>query len=528
MVALSLWGNNGSGRCNVPEPNTDFIAIAAGYNHSLGLKRDGTIVAWGANDYGVCNVPEPNTGFIGIAAGYFHNLALREDGSIVAWGANSGHQCDVPEPNTGFIAIAAGYGHSLGLKGDGSIVAWGDNWYGQCNVPKPNTGFIAIATGYGHSLGLKQDGSIVAWGENYYGQCDVPEPNTGFVAIAAGGVHSLAIRDDKIAPSWTLGIFQSSVLYNQLHIYFVPSEPLSSTPNLIACQDTLTVSHLYTKEADLYFGSKWLSQSGQCQITVSGSDLCGNVGGATRVLNVGFLDEAPYELLSPDGRLHLMWQEGEDRAAVVTYLMSEKGDLALLGSGSVWDSGILGDSPHLLGSPIVGDFELGEILSTYYLGPQGYRLRNPARVRILIGSEAASFGSIAIAQAQEGGWKLLPTEISGNFAYATIEELGNLSIVVASNQQAPTTPSLAILPNPATSVVRFSVQVPHEDHGLWLKIYDVRGSLVRTLLRDFPEGNYQVEWDGVDSHGRGVAPGIYFVDLRTRRSHYTHKVVITR
>ena len=36
----------------------------------LGLKADGSIVAWGYNDYGQCNVPSPNTGFVAIAAGY--------------------------------------------------------------------------------------------------------------------------------------------------------------------------------------------------------------------------------------------------------------------------------------------------------------------------------------------------------------------------------------------------------------------------------------------------------------------------
>jgi hypothetical protein len=32
------WGTNGWGQCNVPEPNTSFKAIAAGFTHSLGLK----------------------------------------------------------------------------------------------------------------------------------------------------------------------------------------------------------------------------------------------------------------------------------------------------------------------------------------------------------------------------------------------------------------------------------------------------------------------------------------------------------
>ncbi|HOP80659.1 MAG TPA: hypothetical protein PLZ21_08870, partial [Armatimonadota bacterium] len=142
---------------NVPSPNSDFTAVAAGYDHSLGLKANGTIVAWGNNQYGQRNIPLPNADFTAITAGNYHSLALRSNGSIAAWGDNTYGQCNVPHPNSGFIAIAAGNHHSLGLKSDGSIVAWGRNDLYQCNVPEPNSGFIAIAAGGNQSIGIKGD-----------------------------------------------------------------------------------------------------------------------------------------------------------------------------------------------------------------------------------------------------------------------------------------------------------------------------------------------------------------------------------
>jgi alpha-tubulin suppressor-like RCC1 family protein len=33
------------------------MAIAAGYDHSLALKQDGSVVAWGSNFYGLTDVP---------------------------------------------------------------------------------------------------------------------------------------------------------------------------------------------------------------------------------------------------------------------------------------------------------------------------------------------------------------------------------------------------------------------------------------------------------------------------------------
>ena len=111
------WGYSGHGQCVVPEPNTGFIAVAAGELHSLGLKSDGTIVAWGDNFWTQCDVPDPNSDFVAVAGGGFHSLGLKSDGTIVAWGRNDVFQCDVPAPNADFIAIAGGTLHSLGVKG---------------------------------------------------------------------------------------------------------------------------------------------------------------------------------------------------------------------------------------------------------------------------------------------------------------------------------------------------------------------------------------------------------------------------
>ena len=210
--SIVAWGWNAQGQTNVPAPNTGFVAVAAGQDHSLGLKADGSIVAWGCgapeDDFGQCRVPSPNTGFVAISAGWWHSLALKADGSIVGWGYNEYHQAEPPAPNADFVAIAAGVVHSLGLRSDGSVVAWGENGSGQTNVPSPNSGFIAVAGGSAHSLGLKADGSIVAWGcggayDN--GQCNVPYPNSGFVTIQAGSFHSLGLRADESIVPWGCG-----------------------------------------------------------------------------------------------------------------------------------------------------------------------------------------------------------------------------------------------------------------------------------------------------------------------------------
>jgi hypothetical protein len=219
---IVAWGFNGQGQCDVPAPNAGFVAVAAGGYHGLGLKSDGTIVAWRFNGQGQCDVPAPNADFVAVAAGGYHGLGLKSDGTIVTWGFNGQGLCDVPAPNADFVAVAGGKYHSLGLKSDGTIVAWGRNAEDQCDVPLPNADFVAIAAGYDHSLGLKSDGTIVAWGYNGYGQCDVPAPNADFVALAAGYCHSLVVR--LTDPGTTLEAtvdFQPSTLNWSSHGRFV-------------------------------------------------------------------------------------------------------------------------------------------------------------------------------------------------------------------------------------------------------------------------------------------------------------------
>ncbi|MCK4680863.1 T9SS type A sorting domain-containing protein, partial [bacterium] len=77
---------------------------------------DGTVVAWGWNAYGQCDVPAPNADFVAVAGGGYHSLGVKSDGTVVAWGRNNYGQCDVPAPDADFVAVAAGGLHSLGLR----------------------------------------------------------------------------------------------------------------------------------------------------------------------------------------------------------------------------------------------------------------------------------------------------------------------------------------------------------------------------------------------------------------------------
>ena len=89
----------------------------------------GEVVCWGYNSYGQCDAPDGV--FTQVAAGGEHSLGLREDGTIECWGLNNEGQCDAPKGK--FTQVSAGYYHSIGLREDGTVECWGRNNYGQCN-----------------------------------------------------------------------------------------------------------------------------------------------------------------------------------------------------------------------------------------------------------------------------------------------------------------------------------------------------------------------------------------------------------
>ena len=105
-------------------------SLAAGYDHTVGLKRDGTVVAVGDNDDGQCDVRDW-WDIVAVSAGYDHTVGLKRDGTIVA--------------------VAAGWYHTVGLKRDGTVVAVGDNYDGVCDVSDWRE-IVAVSAGYDLSL----------------------------------------------------------------------------------------------------------------------------------------------------------------------------------------------------------------------------------------------------------------------------------------------------------------------------------------------------------------------------------------
>jgi alpha-tubulin suppressor-like RCC1 family protein len=221
--------------------------LAIGYFHTLALREDGTVWAWGDNTYGQlggetterCGVVfcrrapgrvEGLSDVVAIAAGFNHGLAQRRDGSVWSWGnglvgqLGDGRRESSPMPRrvslpSPAVATSAGGSQGLALLIDGSVWQWGSVDSAQTFCPTPYRveglpSIAAIAAGEHHALALSSDGLVYAWGDNTYGQLGEDGPPsraiagqvprlTGIVAIAAGTNHNAAL--DRTGAVWTWG-----------------------------------------------------------------------------------------------------------------------------------------------------------------------------------------------------------------------------------------------------------------------------------------------------------------------------------
>ena len=201
---VTAWANYQSsyGESNVSAlSNSVVTAIAAGYQDTLALKSDGTVLAWGYNASGETNVPAGLNNVTAIACGDFHDLALKADGTVAGWGQNTSLQL-TNAAATNVVAIAAGSQFSLALRVDGSVVGWGNNAAGQTTIPPAATNVVAIAAGGQHSLALRANGTVIGWGNNSSAQITFPAGLSNIVAIAASSLHCTLLRADGTVVSF--------------------------------------------------------------------------------------------------------------------------------------------------------------------------------------------------------------------------------------------------------------------------------------------------------------------------------------
>lgn len=235
LLSVLLFHNSASAQ---------WLEVAAGRQHSVAIKIDGTLWTWGRNNYGQLgngtNI-ESNTpiqigtagNWVAVAAGYNHCLALDANGILWAWGRNGNGQLgngsstssNVPVLVTGSSIwnkiTAKGYA-SAGIKSDGTLWEWGDapiEGGGSYTQKEPalidlSENWISVSLGWEHGLAIKSDGSLWAWGWNGEGQFGngvlsigatwpvLIDNQNNWTEVVAGQYHSIGIKSNGTMWVW--------------------------------------------------------------------------------------------------------------------------------------------------------------------------------------------------------------------------------------------------------------------------------------------------------------------------------------
>jgi alpha-tubulin suppressor-like RCC1 family protein len=235
-------------RCPLPSvASANMLStVAAGAQHTVAIKADGTLWAWGYNSNGQLGdgtqTGRPNPVQVGtannwksVAPGSYHTLGVKTDGSLWGWGANFSGQIGDGSTSSRFSptriglgtnwkTAAAGSGHTLAIKTDGTLWAWGDNTYGQLGDTTTTqrtspvqigtaTDWSSVSCGIYHTLALKADGTLWAWGQNAYGQLGNSNPTqrtspvqvgsaTNWKSVAAGAYFTSAMKTNGTVWAW--------------------------------------------------------------------------------------------------------------------------------------------------------------------------------------------------------------------------------------------------------------------------------------------------------------------------------------
>ncbi len=249
-----VWGENTNKRLGpltiLLPPNqtalTDITQIAGAVEHTLWLKRDGTVLFCG-NTYsgqdginGIFidrDIPVPTlipglNNVVQVSARGWYSRALLSDGTMWSWGgmyagdgSTAPHAYPTQVPGLNNVASIGGGDAYLALLTDGTVWAWGYNKYGAVGdgttvdrlSPVQITGLPPIVQidGGSHSVALAADGTVWVWGINDFGQLGLGTRDTNphsiptqvpgltnVVAISANDGATSVLKSDGTVWCW--------------------------------------------------------------------------------------------------------------------------------------------------------------------------------------------------------------------------------------------------------------------------------------------------------------------------------------
>jgi alpha-tubulin suppressor-like RCC1 family protein len=291
----------------------NWVIAAAGRNHSICLKTNGSLWSWGSNSNGQLGLGYTNdsipvttptqigvtsdwvgvsgTNLSVIAGGYSYSIALKTNRTIWSWGYNlngelglgdSGSNKNRSTPTqigttSDWSIIAAGNYHTIACKTNNTIWSWGKNDSGQLGLSDTNnrntpsqigndSNWSAIAAGWDHAIALKSNATIWVWGDNWSGQLGLGNSGTGtdrntptaigtgsdWSNISAGDNHTIGIKTNRTIWSW------GQNFYGQLGLGYTSMDSVNTPAQIGTNSNWFTIAGGYRANfAIMIDGTLW-------------------------------------------------------------------------------------------------------------------------------------------------------------------------------------------------------------------------------------------------------------------------------
>jgi hypothetical protein len=308
---------------------------------------------------------------------------------------------------------------------------------------------------------------------------------------------------DVIPPELSIGVHHDGSLPREIDVYVAASEEIDpASLEAVVLDDTLAMEPV-SGEAYTYKGHHVLASGGLLPITAEARDRVGNVGSAGMSVEVS-------EITVSDG----------GTAASVDGLLE-------ISVGR----GVLGSDAYLL----VSELEAGlpHVTRAYEVTPSGLSLEDFAEVSIAYDDTTSAPEHLCIARLGEGEPTLLTSfvDISRQRIVAYVDSLGRYGLYGADGVSSGVIGAGVLglrenYPNPFRGSTAIIYEMPRSGH-LALRIFAVDGRLVRTLVDgEVTRGMHRLEWAAVDSRGKAVASGVYFLKAESGAGGATRKLVV--
>ena len=228
-IEVAVWTNGV--RQAVPGGLIGAQQVVAGDSHLSALTSDGRVVSWLTFSGPLLQSPKvlEMTDIKQIAAGYNFTVGIKRDGTVTGVKLDSLDPIQVPATMTNIQQIAAKNTKVAMVRTDGTLLIWGDG-----EIP-PGLKELAMASiGLNDVAVLKRDGSVVSW--TYFGSTLVGLTNglSHVRSVISFGTQSVILFDDGSTRTWPDG-FSAEVRpyggFNDVESIFVGNPSLAVRRN---------------------------------------------------------------------------------------------------------------------------------------------------------------------------------------------------------------------------------------------------------------------------------------------------------